>query len=160
MNALNIVSNAEPIYQFNRQEPKIKTILIPSKTFGSQSFKIVPPKSENNSRFTYKSSDPSVAIINGDIVEIIGPGKCEIIATQDSSIYYNSATIKIPLEIQECTETNPFIINDGEQLLSFIDKEAKYGKLKSDVIIDKDLNPKFNIKLSSQGNVNIRKLDE
>ena len=161
--SLSLISQqSSPVkYEFLRQEPKIKKFSMPTKIFGDDSFEIVPPKSENNSRFSYESSDTSVATISdNNKVNIIKPGKTEIIATQNSSPFYTSATTKTTFEIQECTETNPVIINDGEQLLSFIDKEAKYGKLKSDVIIDKDLNPKFNIKLSSQGNVNIRKLDE
>ena len=131
-------------YEFLRQEPKIKKFSMPTKIFGDDSFEIVPPKSENNSRFSYESSDTSVATISdNNKVNIIKPGKTEIIATQNSSPFYTSATTKTTFEIQECTETNPVIINDGEQLLSFIDKEAKYGKLKSDVIIDKDLKSKI-----------------
>ena len=146
------IEEVQPV-SFSKSEPVIKSFSIPSIVFGSDSFKITPPKSENNTKFTYKSSDPSIAIVVGDNIEIIRPGKVEIIATQESSPYFSGASIKTTLEITAPSEKNPVSINNGDQLLNFIKKGAYFGKLNGEIMIDEQLSPSFNVKLSGPGSI-------
>ena len=72
--------------------PSLTNFSVPSKTAGDASFTLVPPRSNSTGAFTYASSDPEVATINGDVVTIVGTGTSTITVVQASTPTFASAT--------------------------------------------------------------------
>jgi uncharacterized protein YjdB len=73
--------------------PALTGFSVPAKTFGSETFSLVPPTSNSDGAFTYTSSNPRVATIVGNVVAMVGVGTTTITAIQASSTNYRSATI-------------------------------------------------------------------
>lgn len=57
---------------------------VPAKQLSSAPFELIPPASSRLGSFSYKSSNASVAVINGSILTVVGVGTATITATQSS----------------------------------------------------------------------------
>lgn len=74
-----------------------------TKTYGDVPFALAPPSSSSPAPFTYSSSDPSVATINGNLVTITGKGIATITASQPASGSYTGGTITATLTVNPAT---------------------------------------------------------
>jgi hypothetical protein len=103
--------------------PNIGTFRVDTpKNYGDAPITINAPQSDSQGAFTYSSSDPSVATINGNQIIIGNVGQCEITANQDASGNYTSGisnpaqfvvnkiapTISLSLPTVLYTNTTPF----------------------------------------------------
>ncbi|MFN5325745.1 MAG: YDG domain-containing protein [Bacteroidota bacterium] len=72
-----------------------------NKIYGDIPFALVAPSTINNANpiFTYTSSNLNVATISGTVVTIVGAGTSTITATQQSDLYFNSASISAVLTV-------------------------------------------------------------
>ena len=75
-------------------KPMITNFKIPRKTMDDLQVEITVPLSNNPNPFTYYSSNPAVAVVNGSILTIMGMGSTEITASQQGTTYFNDAFIK------------------------------------------------------------------
>ena len=83
----------------------------PIKTPGDAPFTITPPTTNNNGGFTYTSSNPAVATIDGDVITIVGFGTSTIIAVQASTANYTTRTISTFLRVNQIiTELTNFSV--------------------------------------------------
>lgn len=62
---------------------------VPAKQLSSAPFELTPPTSDRPGSFSYKSSNPAVAVINGTTLTIVGIGTATITATQSSYKKYS-----------------------------------------------------------------------
>jgi len=76
-----------------KSNPLLREFSIPSKFYGDSPFTITAPFSYSPGSFTYASSDPNIATIYGNTIEIYGIGRVNITATQLESKYFTSDTI-------------------------------------------------------------------
>lgn len=81
--------NTEDVKPF---PPTLGDFSVPAKKLGSAPFVLTPPSSTSDGSFTYTSSDPSVAIINGSTVTIVGIGSTTITAIQKANVRFSSRT--------------------------------------------------------------------
>jgi hypothetical protein len=87
-------------FQIERATPSISSFSIPTKTYGDSPFTITQqPTSNSNGTFSYICVDPSVAIISGNTVTIMGVGSADIIAIQEKTSLYTSGIITTVLEV-------------------------------------------------------------
>jgi len=77
----------------NQITPVLTNFSVPAKTFGSETFTLVPPTTNSDGDFTYTSSDVTVASINGNVVTVVGAGNANITVTQEATANYKSATM-------------------------------------------------------------------
>lgn len=70
-----------------------------NKIIGEADFTLIDPTSNSSGSFTYTSSDPNIAIINGNVVSIISVGTISITATQASDNNFNASSITTVLNI-------------------------------------------------------------
>jgi hypothetical protein len=77
----------------NKASPDLTNFSIPTKFYGDSPFTITAPISNSDGSFTYASSDPNIATIYGNTIEIYGIGRVNITATQLESKYFTSDTI-------------------------------------------------------------------
>ena len=80
--------------------PTITNFSVPAKTIGDASFSLVTPSSNSSGAFTYTSSNPEVATVDGDIVSIVGAGNATISAIQESTANFVSGTITATLQVE------------------------------------------------------------
>jgi gliding motility-associated-like protein len=85
-----------------------------TKTYGDAPFVMTPPTSTSSGTFTYTSSDPQVASINGSTVTILKVGTTVITATQAASGKYSEASITtvytiVPKNITVSLNATPLI---------------------------------------------------
>jgi hypothetical protein len=78
------------LLQVNKAKTTLTNFSVPTKNFGETAFSLVPPVSNSNGTFTYTSSNPEVATIEGDVVTIVGLGDTTIKAVQASTANYTS----------------------------------------------------------------------
>jgi hypothetical protein len=79
--------------------PTLQNFILPKKELNDSSFNITDPSSNSVGQFTYISSNPNVATINGRVVTIRGIGESVIIATQAAYGNYTSGTISAELTV-------------------------------------------------------------
>jgi hypothetical protein len=96
----------------NKLNHTLSNFSIPNKTYTVDiSFALSNPDSSNNDpsgTFIYTSSDTTIASISGNIVSINKAGKINITATQQTTTYYNSASIDASFVINKF---NPVLSN-------------------------------------------------
>ena len=73
--------------------PILGSFSIPSKVMGDAPFQLTPPSSNSAGAFTYTSSNPLVATINGSMVTVVGIGTTTITAIQAKNNLYDTASI-------------------------------------------------------------------
>jgi uncharacterized protein YjdB len=87
------------ILQVNQQKTNLSNFVVPTKIIGEEPFSITAPTSNSNGAFTYTSSNPAVATIDGNMVTIVGLGVAAITATQASTANYSNASIPATLRV-------------------------------------------------------------
>ena len=79
--------------------PTITNFNIPAQLVGAGPYTITAPTSNSSGTFTYTSSDPTVATINGNIITILSAGSAIITATQAAAGTYGAGTISSTLVV-------------------------------------------------------------
>jgi len=101
----------------NAISPTITNFTVPTKTYGDASFVLQDPSSNSTGRFTYTSSNTSIATIFGKTVTITGAGTTTITATQDASGNYTQGSVN-----------TTFIVNTARpSITNFTIPTKKYG---------------------------------
>ncbi|RZA36708.1 MAG: autotransporter domain-containing protein [Lysobacteraceae bacterium] len=95
-----------------------------SATYGQASFVLVAPTSPSAGAFTYTSSDPSVATINGNTVTVVGTGTTTLTAMQAANGSYAGASITAQLVVGAATPT----------ITGFGDLHKVYGQAAFDLV--------------------------
>jgi hypothetical protein len=90
-------------FEVTQGTPTITNFVVPAKTVGDASFAIVAPTSNSDGAFTYTSSDPEVATIEGSTVTIVGVGSSTITASQASTTNFVSATTTTTFQVNKIT---------------------------------------------------------
>lgn len=83
-----------------------------SKTFGDANFTLTPPTSNSDGNFSYTSSDPNVALINGNTVTIVGTGATTITASQAATAGYTANSITLTLTVGKANQSITFAALD------------------------------------------------
>lgn len=79
----------------------LSNFTIAEQTYGNQPFSIIPPLSDSDGSFHYECSNSRIATINENIVTIHGAGSCTIVATQEKTQNYVSASISTTLKVNQ-----------------------------------------------------------
>ncbi len=79
--------------------PTITNFSIPAQLVGAAPYTITAPTSNSSGTFTYSSSDPTVATVNGNVITIVGAGSAIITATQAAAGTYGSGVISSTLVV-------------------------------------------------------------
>jgi uncharacterized protein YjdB len=81
----------------------LKTVIgnfsIPAKLISDAPFSIIDPTSNSNGTFSYTTSNPAVATVDGNTVTIVGMGTSRITAIQASTNNYTSDTISANFQV-------------------------------------------------------------
>jgi len=89
------------------QVSQIATVLsnfsVPAKALGDAAFMLTPPTTNGNGVFTYRSSNTSVATIDGNMMTIVGAGSSIITAVHPNTNNYTSETITASLTVGKGT---------------------------------------------------------
>lgn len=86
--------------------------VIPDKKVGDPPF-ILTPKSNSNAEITFKSDNAAVAVIEGHLVTIKGPGKAVITAYQAQSGIYEASSVSENLIVTEASTAETLKDIDG-----------------------------------------------
>ena len=92
----------------SKATPSIKTLSLPSKTYGDSPFSLTDPISNSLGTFTYTSNNSSVADVSGNVVTIFGAGSSTITATQGESGNYSSGSVSTTLIVDKLPSLIPF----------------------------------------------------
>jgi formylglycine-generating enzyme len=79
--------------------PKLGSFVLPTKSLGSSSIILTPPKSTSSGAWSYASSDTSVATVSGGVLNMIGVGTTVITATQSAYGNYLSSSSKTTFKV-------------------------------------------------------------
>jgi hypothetical protein len=82
-----------------RATPTLAWIDSLQKVVGEATFDLPDPGSDSSGAFTFTSSDPAVATVDGRAVTIVGPGTATLVATQAATHDYNQGTISTTLTV-------------------------------------------------------------
>lgn len=74
---------------------------VPAKQLSSALFELIPPTSSRQGSFSYQSSNPSVAVINGSTLTIVGIGTATITATQSDYQKYAEVSTTANFSVTE-----------------------------------------------------------
>ena len=85
-------------------EPTL-TFTVPIKNIGDAPFTITPPTSNSTGSFTYTSSNPAVATMDGTTITIVGMGTSTITAVQASTDFFISGTVSTSLVVENVKPT-------------------------------------------------------
>ena len=84
---------------------------VPSpKTYGDASFTIQDLSSNSPADFSYNSSNPAVATMNGRTITIVGAGNTNIIVKQDACGNYTDGSNSLPLVVNPARPTISFTV--------------------------------------------------
>ena len=95
MSANHIAGTVTTPFVVNQLSPTLSTsFVVPAaKTMGDAKFKLIAPKSNSTSGFTFTSSNTAVATIVKDMVTLVGAGTTTITATQPSAKNFGSKSV-------------------------------------------------------------------
>jgi hypothetical protein len=74
---------------------------VPAKQLSSAPFELIPPTSSRPGSFSYQSSNPSVAVINGSTLTIVGIGTATITAIQSEYQKYAATSTSAEFKVTE-----------------------------------------------------------
>jgi hypothetical protein len=103
-------------FTVNQATPTLSNFSIPSKTYGNAPFIITAPTSNSTGKFSYTSSNTSVATISGGggasyTITIVGAGSSIITATQAATTNYTSGSTTATFTVNPAIPTiEPLII--------------------------------------------------
>lgn len=105
--------------------PEISNFGDVNRMFFDGTFSLKPPVSNSSGSFTYISSNPAVATINGNVVTITGFGTATLTATQAAADGYDQGFITANLRVNL---TEAILTNYGEMIASkinFVDANGR-----------------------------------
>ena len=88
------------LFQVNQIKTVLSEFSVSTKIIGDEAFALVPPITNGDGTFTYTSSNPAVATIDGDVVTILALGSTTIRAVQASTANYTSDTITTLFQVK------------------------------------------------------------
>ena len=88
------------LFQVNQIKNLLSDFSVPAKIIGEEAFALVPPTTISDGAFTYTSSNPAVATVDGDVVTILALGSTTIRALQASTANYTSDTITTLFQVK------------------------------------------------------------
>jgi hypothetical protein len=91
------------LLQVNLARTVLSNFSVPARIIGEAPFALVPPTTNSNGEFTYTSTNPAVATVQGNMVTIVGLGSTTIIANQARTTNYTSANTTAPLQVNLIT---------------------------------------------------------
>lgn len=103
--AILVVTELEP--------PTIGALFVPAKVVGSPPFQLTAPASNSAGSFSYTSSDPTVATINGSTVTVVGAGTTTITATQASNGTFASGSTSATFTVTTSTIPDASIVTEN-----------------------------------------------
>ncbi len=129
--ALIILSIASCKKDKLKMDPTI-SFVANAKTVGDPVYTLPPPLSTGTGAFTYTSSNPAVATINGNQVTIAGVGNTTITATQAADDNYAGATITATLQV---LPVGTFVTGQSYQggIIFYINGTGQHGFMVSPV---------------------------
>lgn len=92
-----------PVHASAPVSPKVGTFVIPTKTYGTAPFTIIPPISTSKGTWSYSSGNSKVATVSGFILTISGVGTATITATQAATGSYSSAKTSTTFKVTPAT---------------------------------------------------------
>ncbi len=100
--------------------PTLSNFSIPSKFINDAPFAITPPTSNSSGAFSYMSSNPNVATIEGNMITIVGGGTSTITATQaaDGSFASGSITADFLVSVAPISTPAPIPTKDANKVIS------------------------------------------
>jgi hypothetical protein len=131
--------SVETIFQVDRAQPTITNFYIPAKIYGDAPFTITDPSSNSAGLFTYRSLNRLVATVSGNIITIVGAGSSVIIATQSLTTNYTVGTIYSTFQVTQSSPTNPTTVDNGDELLYFMETTSKYANIIDSLEINEKL---------------------
>ena len=96
-------ASVSTLLQVNLARSVLSNFSVPAKIIGEAPFTLVPPTTNGDGAFTYTSTNPAVATVEGNTVTIVGLGSTTIIAYQARTSNYTSATISAPFQVSLIT---------------------------------------------------------
>jgi hypothetical protein len=109
--------------------PEISNFGDVNRMFFDGTFSLKPPVSNSSGSFTYSSSNPAVATINGNVVTITGFGTAIITATQAAADGYDQGFITANLRVNL---TEAILTNYGEMNASKINFVDANGRMSNE----------------------------
>ena len=103
----------------NKAPATLINFSIDTKTFGVDPFNLTEPESNSDGAFTYESSNPLVATIDGSNVTIVGAGETLITATQVTTANYLQGSIDASFVVNKA---NPGLNNFSSITKTFGDQ--------------------------------------
>jgi len=88
------------LFRVNQIKTELSDFSVPTKIIGDETFALVPPTTNGDGAFTYTSSNPAVATVDGDIVTILALGNTTITALQETTANYISDTISTLFQVK------------------------------------------------------------
>ncbi len=79
--------------------PTLQWMQALSKVYGEAAFDLVDPRSNSQGAFSFSSSNPAVATVNGRTVTLVGAGTTTLVATQQAHGSYTAATVEVALTV-------------------------------------------------------------
>lgn len=79
--------------------PTLQWMQAMSKVYGEAAFDLVDPRSNSQGAFSFSSSNPAVATVNGRTVTLVGAGTTTLVATQQAHGSYTAATVEVELTV-------------------------------------------------------------
>lgn len=113
----NAAAEVQQTLQVIKADQTITFNTLPGSVFGDSPFS---PEAISSSglNITYSSSNPSVAIINGNLIQITGAGTAVITAIQPGNINYNAAM----------PQAQTLVVSKASQTITFVQPEPRiYG---------------------------------
>lgn len=79
--------------------PTLEWMQAMTKVDGEAAFDLADPRSDSQGAFTFSSSNPAVATVNGRTVTLVGAGTTTLMATQQAHGSYTAATVEVELTV-------------------------------------------------------------
>jgi uncharacterized repeat protein (TIGR03803 family) len=97
-----------PLLFVSMQDQSVEFDANTEKTFGDEPFALNATASSGLSNFTYTTSDPSIASIQGNMVTIHSAGVVTITATQEGGVHYHPASSEQTITIWKASQEITF----------------------------------------------------
>ena len=108
--------SANTTFRVNQKAPTITNFNIDPRIFGDASFVIPPPASNSSGRFTYDSSNTSVADVCGNRIIVKNAGTAKISARQDACGNYATGYIDASFTVAKATPNIPIFTIPSKKL--------------------------------------------
>jgi hypothetical protein len=114
--------------------PNLSNFNSPITTYFGGYYSIAPPTSDSTALITYTSNNTNVATIDGNTVNIIGPGTANIVATQAENTEYCGTSISSSLIVNDIT----IVTKNGKISKTNTNYVNNYGKINKQKTVNKN----------------------